>query len=567
MESLNPQNITVMFLSLAILIASARILGELAQRLHQPAVLGELLAGILLGPTILGNISPELSAFLFPSKGLNTVVLDAFSNLAIVFFLMVAGIEVDLSTIWKQGKVGAKIGIISIIIPFLCGLVTAWFVSKTLGRHPKADLLIFSLFLATAMSISALPIIAKTLMDLDLYRSDLGMTVISAAIFNDLVGWIGFAVVTSLLGSSASDGMNILLIIGLTLAFAIGTLTLGRWAFHKIMPFVQAYARWPGGELSFALVLSLFGAALTEWIGIHAIFGAFFVGAAMGDSSHMREHTRVTIDHFISYIFAPIFFANIGLKVNFLTHFDPLLVLTVLLIACTSKIIGGTLGARWGGLQLREAWSVGFAMVSVGAMGIIVGLTALKADIIHPTLFVAIVVMAMISSMISGPAIRLILRPPQKWKLENAFSAKLFIKNLKARNRQDVINEMILALCKVVNLNVQTVQTAVWEREETLSTGIGNEIALPHARIDGEFKPIVVVGISNVGIDFDAPDDRPAKMIFLILTPSNDPGIQLTITSELVRLLRKPGVLNRILNSKNYTDFLALMRTSIAKSS
>jgi Kef-type K+ transport system membrane component KefB len=565
MENLTPQNITVMLLSLAILIAIARILGELAQWLHQPAVLGELLAGILLGPTILGNISPELSAFLFPPQGLNSVVLDAFSNLAIVFFLMVAGIEVDLSTIWKQGKVGAKIGIISIVIPFLCGLVTALLVAKTLGRHPKADPLIFSLFLATAMSISALPIIAKTLMDLDLYRSDLGMTVISAAIFNDLVGWIGFAVVTSLLGNAVKSSPNILMIIGLTLAFAIGTLTLGRWAFHKIMPFVQAYAHWPGGELSFALVLSLFGAALTEWIGIHAIFGAFFVGAAMGDSSHLREHTRVTIDHFVSYVFAPIFFANIGLKVNFWTHFDLLLVVTIILIACSSKIIGGSLGALWGGLQLREAWSVGFAMVSVGAMGIIVGLTALKAAIIHPTLFVAIVVMAMISSMISGPAIRLILKPPEKWKRENAFSAKLFMKNLKARKRRDVIDEMVQTLCKVVDLDVEKVQTAVWAREEALSTGIGNEIALPHARIDGEFKPLVAVGISNVGIDFDAPDDRPAKMIFLIITPGKDPGIQLTITSELVRLFRNPGVMDRILNSKNYTDFLALMRTSIKK--
>jgi mannitol/fructose-specific phosphotransferase system IIA component (Ntr-type) len=219
-----------------------------------------------------------------------------------------------------------------------------------------------------------------------------------------------------------------------------------------------------------------------------------------------------------------------------------------------------------GGLQLREAWSVGFAMVSVGAMGIIVGLTALKADIIHPTLFVAIVIMAMISSMISGPAIRLILRPPEKWKLENAFSAKLFIKYLKSSSRRGVINEMVLAWCKVVNLDVQMVQTAFWTREKTLSTGIGNEIALPHARIDGEFKPLVVVGSSNVGIDFDAPDDRPAKLIFLIITPIKEPGIQLTITSELVRLVRKPGVLDRILNSKNYTDFLALMRTSIAKS-
>jgi Kef-type K+ transport system membrane component KefB len=552
-----------MFLSLAILIGVARLLGELAQRLHQPSVLGELLAGVVLGPTVLGTIAPELSVYLFPLKGPSTIVLDAIANLAIVFFLMVAGLEVDLSTIWKQGKTGTKIGITSIVIPFLCGLAAAWLVSKALGRQPKADPLIFALFLAIAMSISALPIIAKTLMDLDLYRSDLGMTVISAAICNDLIGWIGFAVVLGLLNGPVNQSYSIFMTIGLTLIFAVGMLTLGRWLFHKSLPFVQAYARWPGGELSFAMVLSLLGAAFTEWIGIHAIFGAFFVGAALGDSSHLREHTRVTIDHFVSFIFAPVFFASIGLKVNFLTNFDLPLVLTVLGIAGVCKVAGGTLGARWGGIQSKEAWAVGFAMVSVGAMGIIVGLTALKADIIHPRLFVALVIMAMVTSIISGPAIRLFLKPPKKWRLQNSFSSKLFIKDLTAATRYEVIAEMSLAAAKTTGMDAKCIETAVLEREETLSTGIGNGVALPHARMNSLTKPMIVAGISNAGIDFDAPDNRPANMIFMILSPSDDPSAQLLISSELARRFRNPHLLERVLQTKNYTDFLALMRAII----
>ena len=552
----------VMFLSLGILLGLARMLGELAQRLRQPSVLGELLAGVLLGPTVLGTIAPEFSAFLFPPHGPNAIALDTISTLAIVLFLMVAGIEVDLSTIWKQGSVGVKVGISGIVIPFFFGFAGAWFFPGLLGRQPDADPLIFSLFLAIAISISALPIIAKTLMDMDMYRSDLGMVVISAAIFNDLVGWIVFAVILGLMGGASGTGIPIVLTIALTLAFAGAMLTVGRQIIHRVLPFVQAYTRWPAGELSFALTLALLGAAFTEWIGIHSIFGAFLVGAAIGDSSHLREHTRVTIDHFVSFIFAPVFFAGIGLRVNFLTHFDLALVLTVLVIVCVCKLAGGMLGARWGGMSARESWTVGFAMVSVGAMGIIVGLLALQAGIIHQKLFVALVIMAMVTSMMSGPAMRFILRSSRKSHLPDILSSKLFLRELTARSPREVIAEMTAKICEALELDTQRIENAVWEREEALSTGIGNGVALPHARIEGLREPTVGVGISETGIDFDAPDGKPANIIFLILTPVSDPESQLVITSEIARIFRKPDMTDRMLHTEHFTDFLALMKIS-----
>jgi Kef-type K+ transport system membrane component KefB len=293
METLTSDNIIVLFLSLGVLLCVARLLGEMAQWLRQPAVLGELFAGVLLGPTILGFLAPELSGYLFPLEGVNAIALEAFSTLAIVLFLLVAGMEVDLSTVWKQGKVGFKVGITSIAIPFSIAFITALALPELVDRHMGVDPLIFALFFAIAISISALPIIAKTLMDMGLYRSDLGMVVISAAIFNDLIGWIVFAVILGLIGEQSGDGNSILLTIGLTLAFVGGILTVGRWLIHKTLPVVKTYTLWPGGELSFALVLGLFGAAFTQWIGIHAIFGAFIVGVAIGDSSHLRERSRV----------------------------------------------------------------------------------------------------------------------------------------------------------------------------------------------------------------------------------------------------------------------------------
>ncbi|MDX9788365.1 MAG: cation:proton antiporter [Desulfobacterales bacterium] len=559
---MNSHAVSVMLLSFGVLLCFARALGEVAQRLRQPAVLGELLAGVLLGPTVLGNVSPELGLFLFPPQGPNAVAMDTIATLAIVFFLMVAGIEVDLSTLWKQGKAGLKVGMASIAVPFFFAFLVAWLAPQALGKQPDANPLVFALVLAIAMSISALPIIAKTLMDMDLYRSDLGMVVISAAIFNDLIGWIVFAIILGLMGESADRGNNIMQTITLTIAFAAGILTIGRWLIHRVLPFVQAYTRWPGGELSFALILAMLGAAFTEWIGIHAIFGAFLVGAAIGDSAHLRESTRVTIDHFVSFIFAPVFFASIGLKVDFLAHFDLPLVLTVLGLVCVVKLAGGVLGARWGGMPAQEARAVGFAMVSVGAMGIIIGLLALQAGIISQRLFVALVIMAIATSMMSGPGIRLILRPSKRWRLQDSLLSKLFFRELKAVSRRNVIHEMTTAVCEAISgLNIEAIEAAVWDREEALSTGLGKGIALPHARIEGLKEAIVAVGISDTGIDFDAPDGKPANIIFLLLTPRNDPRVQLVIGSEIARCFREPKMLEQVLRTKNFTDFLALIKS------
>lgn len=538
------------------------MLGEIAQRLHQPSILGELLAGIILGPTVLGTFAPGTSAFLFPQEGANAVALDAFTTLAVTLLMLVAGMEVDLSTIWRQGRIGLKVGTAGMVIPFVLGLIAALIAPHALGSHVESDLLLFSLFFATALSISALPVIAKTLMDLDLYRSDFGMVVVSAAILNDLIGWIIFAIILGLIGSETGHSGSILLTITLTLAFAAFMLTIGRSLIHRSLPFLQAYTRWPGGVLSFALTLALLGAAFTEWIGIHAIFGAFIVGVAVGDSSHLRERTRVIIDQFVSFIFAPVFFASIGLKVNFITHFELAPVLTVLLIACVCKLAGGILGARWGNMTKRDSWAVGFAMNARGAMEIILGLLALQAGIIRPRLFVALVIMAIVTSIMSGPAIRLILRLGKKLTLLDALSSKLFTRELKASSRRMAIEKLTSIACEATGLNQAQVEEAVWEREETLPTGIGNGVALPHARIEGIGRPMVAVGISDAGIDFDAPDDKLAHIIFLVLTPEKDPEAQLEITSSLARLFREHGMTEKVMKTRSYTEFLALVKSS-----
>ncbi|BCR07026.1 hypothetical protein DESUT3_40950 [Desulfuromonas versatilis] len=561
MDSLTPQEITTMFLALGVLLLSARLLGELARRFRQPTVLGEILAGILLGPTLLGTVAPGVSAVLFPARGGGALVLDGLTTLAIVLFLLVAGIEIDLATVWRQGKVAVLVALCGVLLPFSMGFAAAWWAPQLVGFQPGPPPLAFALFMATALSISALPIIAKILMDLNIYRSDLGVTVVAAAVFNDLLGWLVFAVVLGMVGGDHGHAMPIAHTVWLTIGFTLAMLTLVPWLIHRLLPWIQAYASWPGGVLGFALSLCLLSAAFTEWIGIHAIFGSFLAGVAIGHSSHLREQTRTTIDQFVSFIFAPLFFASIGLRVNFATHFDLALTATLLVLAFSGKVIGSALGGRLGGLAWREAWGTGFGMSAQGTMGIILGVLALQFGLITQQVFVALVVIALVTSLVSGPLLQKVLRLKKPRRFSDHVVSEGFVRQLKAVNRSGVIGELADALTTAASLDGEAVRQAVLARERVMATGIGMGVAVPHARLEGLKAPLVAVGLSPLGVDFDAPDGLPAHVVCLILTPQQDDGAQLEILADIAATFRNESLRDKILQVSGYTQLLALLRS------
>lgn len=564
MEMIPQNTIAVLLLSLAVLLGAARVLGELAQRLRQPAVLGELLAGVLLGPTVLGSLAPSFNAFLFPQEGPISSAMHAIASVAVTLFLMVAGLEVDLSNVWRKGWVGLKIGVASVAIPFAAGCGMAWYLPQWFGLQPGVSPLVFALFVAIAMSISALPVIVKTLLDLNLYRGDFGVVVVSAAIFNDLVGWIIFAVILGLIDNAAGMGHGITLTVTLALSFVLLVFTAGRKLIHRLLPYVQAYTWWPGGEIGFVIILTLLGAAFTEWIGIHAIFGAFFIGMAVGDSPNLRRRTRYILDQFVSSVFSPIFFASIGLKVNFIAHFDGFLVMIVVLLACACKLVGGAVGARWGGMSNQEALGVGFAMNSRGAMEIILGLLALQRGIIHQELFVALVITAMLTSMMSGPMMQLILKPVKKARLEDSFRFGLFLPQLQADSMKEAIREMSAAVGRVLKgrLEPHSITRVNCAPEDVACAAIVNDVLLLAARVDDISRPYVVTAISPAGVGIGISDQQRAHVLFLILSPKNDTGVRDDMVTELSRLYDDQMMIEQTLQARNYTEFLALIRTS-----
>lgn len=563
MAGLSHEQLTQFLLALGLLLGMARLLGELALRFHQPAVLGELLAGVLLGPTILGRFAPELMQYAFPQTGNVAVALNGLTSFALALFLLVAGMEVDLSTIWRQGRAAAVIGVVGLVVPFVVGWIAAGFIHPFLHPDFPTKPAVFAMFFATALSISALPVIVKTLMDLSLYRTDFGMVVVAAAILNDLVGWIVFAFLLSMLPNlDHPPPFPIWQTILMTLAFTFGTLTLGRMAVDRAIPWIQAHASWPAGVLGFAVTLGMLCAAFTNWIGIHPVFGTFLAGVALGDSRHLRERTRATIDQFISCIFAPLFFASVGLKADFFQHFNLTLTLVVVAVATVGKVFGGWAAARWAGYPRSESWAIGWALNSRGAMEIILGLLALEHKLIDPPMFVALVVMALATSMTSGNFIRYFLEARKPVRFTDHLSGKAFLPSLKAADCEAAIRELVAAACEGKGLDPEVVTAEVWRREQLAGTSVGLGVALPHAGLENLAAPIVAVGLSADGVDFDAPDGLPATLIFLILTPRDDRTAHLDLVASISSVVaHDPKIVQRLHGTKTATEFLAAIKT------
>ena len=402
---MNHNEVINLLVAMGVMLLVGRIFGEFFRKLRMPLVVGELVAGILLGPSVLGKFYPHLNEIVFTTKGNVGMVLGGITTVSVIMLLFVAGMELELSVIRQQGKTAFKASLIGLLIPMGLGYWAGFYFFDMLGGRLGHGNVVFALFLGTAMAISALPVIARTLMDLGLFKTKVGQIIIAAAMFDDLVGWIMFSVILGMINIS-HDPYAFLFTFGFTIIFAIILLSVGRIVINRSLPWAERNLSWPGGVLAFSLGLAFLGAAITEKIGIHAIFGAFIVGITIGDSAHLNERTREIIHQFVTNIFAPLFFVSIGFKIDFVKNFNFEITVLVLALAVISKLLGAGLGALWGGLNIRESLAVGFGMNARGAMEIVLGLLALQAGLISQSLFVGLVIMAVVTSIMAGPVLQ-----------------------------------------------------------------------------------------------------------------------------------------------------------------
>ncbi|MDD7984049.1 cation:proton antiporter [Lentisphaera marina] len=557
MQEITHHHIMIFFFSLALLIGLARILGEFCKKIGQPSILGEIAAGILLGPTVFSYIAPDLQATLFPSSGPLYVTFEFIGMLAITLFMLIAGMEVDLKCLKRQAKPATVVGISSMVLPFAGGFALVYLFPKTFDTQEKT--FVTALFMATALAISALPVITKILMDLKLIKTDLGVTIVAAAIFNDLTGWMIFAIVLSLM-SDTSGGFPWETIVGIVVA-GIFMLTIGRKIVLALIPRVQAHASWPGGMMGFVLTGALLAAGVAEWIGVHGIFGSFLFGVALGDSPHLRYQTEEYMEKFISFILTPIFFATIGLKVNFLTHFDLFAVVILLIVGSITKILGSYMGAKFCGMSRRESWALGWGMNARGVMEIILAIIALEAGVINDTVFVAVVILALFTSMTSGALMKISLKRRSKASVATSFSRGVFVSDLKHPAPAHVIKDMVLQLNLKHESQADIIQSTI-SREQLMSTGLENGLAVPHCRTDLVKKPILLIGIHENGADFDCFDHGKAHVIALIITPLNDPESQLELISILASHFSSKEEMAKAMQCKSKVDMQAILNAA-----
>jgi Kef-type K+ transport system membrane component KefB len=414
MNKLSHPEFISFLIALGTMLVLARLAAELARLAKFPVVAGEILVGIILGPSVLGEINLEFFQTLFPLKSGVGIALDGFTKISAVLLLFISGMEVQMQLVLRQGKAALFTSFAGLIIPFFCGWIIAYYAPE-LFHIPSGgnEQFLFALFMGTAMSISALPVIAKILMDTNLFKTKIGMVIIASAMLDDLLGWLIFSLIISLMGTGKNWSI-ILLDISIIIGYGVFMLTIGKKLIDKSLPWIQKRFSWPGGVLSLSLAVCFFSAALTERLGIHAVLGAFIAGIAIGDSVKLNQKAREIIHQFVSNIFAPLFFVSIGLKVNFVENFDWFITLVILVIAYVGKISGATLGAKLGGFNWRESFAVGFGLNARGAMEIILGTLALEAGLINEVIFVALVIMALVTSITSGSALKWLANPREK---------------------------------------------------------------------------------------------------------------------------------------------------------
>ncbi|MEI9892957.1 MAG: cation:proton antiporter [Chthoniobacter sp.] len=400
--------VLVFFAQVMLLIILGRLLGEAMQRMKQPAVIGQLLAGIILGPSVFGTLWPRVHAAIFPAHSSERPMLSAVSELGVLMLLLVTGMETDLALVKRVRRTAAMTSLAGIAFPFVCGYVLGELLPASLLPDPNRRL-ITSLFLATALSISSVKIVAAVLQEVDFLRRNLGQVILAAAILDDTAGWT----ILALIGGIAAQGKIVLgpVLISVfgTIAFLAFCFTIGRHAVARIIRWTNDNFIIEMPVISLILVLMIALALVTNAIGVHTVLGAFAAGIMVGQSPILTKHIQEELRGMIVALFMPVFFGVAGLSIDLKVLRDPqLLGLAVLLIGVASlgKLGGCYVGGLLGRLHSREALAVAFAMNARGSTEVILATVGLSMGVLDQKLFTLIVLMAVVTTLCMPPLLR-----------------------------------------------------------------------------------------------------------------------------------------------------------------
>jgi len=405
---MSPLDWTLLSLHLAAMLFVALVLGHAARRLGIPAVVGEIAGGLLLGPTILGRLSPETFAWLFPTTGPITSGRAAIARVGMLFFIVTIGLDISVGEFRRIGRKALSVGVVGTLVPLVLGFLMCYVFPTVIGVTQK-DQFATALFMGSILSLSANPVIARILMDMGLFKSEIGRTIMSATLVDDLVGWGLFAVILAEFGPHATGQGQGMAIFGMVFVFIGGILLLGHFVLPRLMDWVHRHLPQPAGSISCIVLLALLGAAGSEYLGLHSFLGAFVVGIALADVYRIHPKPFEIIGDFSYAVFTPIFFVSMAIAADFVKGFDLWLVILITSVAFVGKICGVFAGGKLAGMDSRQALAVGCGLNARGILGIVMAAAAYDAELIDLRLFVACVLMCVITTMAAGPALHLIL--------------------------------------------------------------------------------------------------------------------------------------------------------------
>lgn len=411
MEPLADHQLLVFWVQLAVILVVARGLGGLMRRVGQPSVVGELAAGLVLGPTLLGRVAPEAYGWLFPTDPVHSGLLMGLAWLGAAFLLVVTGFETDLGLLRKLGRPAAFVSTGSLVVPLALGFAVGWAMpARFIGAEGTQTT--FALFAGIALSISALPVIAKILMEMNLMRRNLGQLTVAAGISNDLVGYLLLGGVAGMVAAGGFDVVGLGTTMLLFAAFVALAFVPGQWALDQALR--RARQGESGQERSFtvALLVVLACAAAAQAIGVEAVLGTLLAGIVLARSPYLRGETKHTFETLVNAFLAPVFFATAGLFVDLGLLVDPeVAVWTVIVLAAAavSKLAGSYAGARLSRLSRLEGLAIGVGLNARGALQVVIATVGLGLGVLNTASYTVVMVTAIVTSMAAPPLLRAVL--------------------------------------------------------------------------------------------------------------------------------------------------------------
>src|SRR6516165_11598677 len=430
---------TLFIAELALLLFVGRLMGEAAQRIGQPSVMGQLIAGLLLGPSFFGLLWPSAQHAIFPlGDAAQKSMLDAVSELGVLMLLLLTGMETDLQMVRRVGRGAVTVALAGVAIPFACGFALGEMLPAEFLPKPEARL-VTAIFLGIALSISSVKIVAMVVREMNFMRRDLGQIIVASAILEDTIGWIIIAVAFGLAAAGSIDLWSVGRAVLGTGLFMLASFTVGRRIVFHLIRWANDNFRSEFPVITTILIIMALMALTTQLIGVNTVLGAFVAGVLIGESPILTRHIEEELRGLIVALFMPVFFGLSGLNADLtiLRSADlALLAGALIVIASVGKFLGAFVGGTIGGLSRAESLALGCAMNARGSTEVIVATLGLSAGLLSQNLFTLIVAMAIVTTtampaMLRWALKRLPMRKKERLRLQREeLDAKGFVTNL-----------------------------------------------------------------------------------------------------------------------------------------